>query len=200
MAATSPRQAVPVSLILEALRKLEKETKAPERGFLVVAASAWPTTRRKAAPITAVVALLVVAAATTAGWLWPRWGRRNVIGGEAPGPAAPVTPPAARPASTLAATVLPTATSREPRRLEKPAATLRPSPLPRASVPPRAAPQPSPPALVLQAISQRDGRPIAIVSDHLVREGDGFDGVTIVRIGEGEVEVEWQGQRRTLRF
>jgi hypothetical protein len=58
----------------------------------------------------------------------------------------------------------------------------------------------SPPALVLEAISQRDGRPIALVSDHLVREGDAFDGVTIVRIGEAEVEVEWRGQRQVLRF
>ncbi len=50
------------------------------------------------------------------------------------------------------------------------------------------------------AISQRDGRPIAIVSDHLVREGDSFDDVKIIRIGETEVEVEQHGRRRVLRF
>jgi hypothetical protein len=54
--------------------------------------------------------------------------------------------------------------------------------------------------LQLMAISERDGRPIAIVSDHLVREGDSFDGVKIVRIGETEVEVEQHGRRRVLRF
>jgi hypothetical protein len=53
---------------------------------------------------------------------------------------------------------------------------------------------------VLQAISSRDGKPIALVCDRRVREGDAFDGVTIVRIGDAEVEVEWKGQRSILRF
>jgi hypothetical protein len=56
------------------------------------------------------------------------------------------------------------------------------------------------PPLVLQAISERDGRPIALLSDRLVWEGDEFDGVRVVRIGEAEVEVEWKGRRSVIRF
>jgi hypothetical protein len=41
---------------------------------------------------------------------------------------------------------------------------------------------------------------VALVNDRLVFEGDSFDGVRIVRIGEAEVEVEVRGQRRVLRF
>jgi hypothetical protein len=58
----------------------------------------------------------------------------------------------------------------------------------------------SPDELVLQAISERDGSPVALVNDRLVREGDSFDGVTVVRIGASEVEVEVRGRRRVLRF
>ena len=54
--------------------------------------------------------------------------------------------------------------------------------------------------LLLQAISERDGKPIAVLNSRVVHEGDRFDGVTVVRIGADEVEIEVQGQRRVLRF
>jgi hypothetical protein len=54
--------------------------------------------------------------------------------------------------------------------------------------------------LRLNAISQRDGRPLALINDRLVFEGDSFDGVKILHIGEEEVEVEVRGRRRVLRF
>jgi hypothetical protein len=41
---------------------------------------------------------------------------------------------------------------------------------------------------------------VAILNDRLVREGDLFDGIRVVRIGETEVEVEVNGQRRLVRF
>jgi hypothetical protein len=41
---------------------------------------------------------------------------------------------------------------------------------------------------------------VALINDRLVFEGDGFDGVRILRIGETEVEVEVRGERRVLRF
>lgn len=190
-----------MSLILEALRKLEKEKQAPERGFLVVAASAWPATSRHAGRVAMVAATLSVVAIGSAVWLWPRWGRRGVgheAGAGSSVPAIAALPATPRPPAPTPIP-LPTAPAVLP-PLARPEAALRPSPLPRASAAPRGAERPSPPALVLEAISERDGRPIALVSDHLVREGDAFDGVTIVRIGEAEVEVEWQGQRRILRF
>jgi hypothetical protein len=59
---------------------------------------------------------------------------------------------------------------------------------------------PAAPSLVLQAITTRDGQPVALINDRLLREGDAFDGVRIVRIGEAEVEVEARGVRTVLRF
>jgi hypothetical protein len=54
--------------------------------------------------------------------------------------------------------------------------------------------------LLLQAISERDGKPIAVLNGRVVHEGDHFDGVTVVRIGADDVEIEVQGHRRVLRF
>jgi hypothetical protein len=47
---------------------------------------------------------------------------------------------------------------------------------------------------------QSEGQPVAVLSNRVVHEGDHFDGVTVVRIGADEVEIEVKGQRRTLRF
>jgi hypothetical protein len=52
----------------------------------------------------------------------------------------------------------------------------------------------------LNAISRQDGHPVALLNDRLVREGDAFDGVRIVRIGETEVEIEVGGKRRVIGF
>jgi hypothetical protein len=68
------------------------------------------------------------------------------------------------------------------------------------SPPPAAAGTSGTDDLHLNAISQRDGRPLALINDRLVFEGDSFDGVKILRIGEEEVEVEVRGKRRVLRF
>jgi hypothetical protein len=54
--------------------------------------------------------------------------------------------------------------------------------------------------LQLQAITEQDGHPVAMVNGRLVKEGDSFDGVKILRIQPTEVEVEVQGRRRVLRF
>jgi general secretion pathway protein B len=59
------------------------------------------------------------------------------------------------------------------------------------------APQPE---FRLTAISTRDGQPIALLNDRLVREGDSFGGVRILRIGATEVEIEVDGERRTIGF
>jgi hypothetical protein len=191
-----------MSLILEALRKLEAEKQAPERGFLVVAAPSWPDSEKRVWPWLVATALLVGGLAI-GGALWLR--PRDVARRPEPQPI-----PASSSAAAPAAAVTPAA-SPEPLREPAPAPAHReeprvvapvtiPGPRAVASAPPSPATAPSPPPLVLEAISERDGRPIALVSDHLVREGDAFDGVTVVRIGEAEVEVEWRGQRRILHF
>ena len=60
---------------------------------------------------------------------------------------------------------------------------------------------PSPPAFVLQAISQRDSHPIAIINDRLVKEGDRLAGARVVKIGAETVEIELDsGARELVRF
>lgn len=57
------------------------------------------------------------------------------------------------------------------------------------------------PALVLQAISERDSQPIAIINDQLVREGDRLLGARVVKIGAETVEiVRDSGERELVRF
>jgi hypothetical protein len=58
----------------------------------------------------------------------------------------------------------------------------------------------SEPEFRLTAISTRDGEPIALLNDRLVREGDSFDGVRVIRIGAADVEIEVDGERRTIGF
>jgi hypothetical protein len=61
------------------------------------------------------------------------------------------------------------------------------------------APPPSePPRLVLQGTSVLDGRPVAVVSDRRVFEGDTIEGAIVIRIEERSVELEFQGKRFTL--
>lgn len=59
----------------------------------------------------------------------------------------------------------------------------------------------APVSLVLQAISERDSRPIAIINDQLVREGDKLGAVQVLRIGPDSVEVRLEnGASDTVRF
>jgi hypothetical protein len=53
---------------------------------------------------------------------------------------------------------------------------------------------------VLHAISEQDGVPIAVINERVVREGETWGDVRVLRIGPAEVEVEVAGARRVLRF
>jgi hypothetical protein len=193
-----------VSLILEALKKLDREKKAPERGFLVVGAVPWPAPRPRRWLPAAVVAAAGVAAGLALVLAWRARDHEDTPRRVAvPATMAAVAP---APVTTLAAatpaTPPPAAESRPPAsetRKPVPPAAEAPIELPAARATPAMAAPPGA-GLQLQAISVRDGRPIAVLNDRLVHEGDHFDGVTIVRIGADEVEIEVQGRRRTLRF
>jgi hypothetical protein len=63
---------------------------------------------------------------------------------------------------------------------------------------PPAAPAPRP--VSLQAITARDGKPMALVNDRLMGEGDEIEGIRALAIRADEVDVEVDGRRRTLRF
>jgi len=194
-----------VSLILEALKKLDREKKAPERGFLVVGAVPWPAPRPRRWLPAALVVATGIAAGLAIVLAWRARGTEDTprrasvpttVAAAAPAPAATLAPVAApAPADALAAGP-PTALPRRPApaagaRIEAPAA--------RATPPPAAAAEAGS-GLQLQAISERDGKPIAVLNNRVVHEGDHFEGVTIVRIGVDQVEIEVQGRRRTLRF
>lgn len=170
-----------MSLILDALKKVEREKDAHEPNVLVVGSVPWGTRARSRRPL--VVALLGTAlVALVAFALWPRQrGAR---------PAAPPSP-AVSPTMPAPAAVVPPP---EPRRMSVPEDE------PAAEEAPPSATAPAADDLRLTAISQRDGRPVALINDRLVFEGDGFDGVKVLRIGEAEVELEVRGQRRVLRF
>ena len=229
-----------MSLILDALRKLEREKAAHEPGVLVVGSVPWGGTSRTRHLLLAAGAAAVLAAGVFVGWL---------LRPAAPPPATAALPAAApRPAElgprpTPAPMPAPVATapgryelpSAPPVRLSRPlpaaparadrAASALPDPKPAAPTPGPAAeslpapvpaesisvapgaagvvetaPAAAPDELRLTAISQRDGRPVALINDRLVFEGDSFDGVRVLRIGPTEVEVEVDGGKRVIRF
>lgn len=194
-----------MSLIFEALRKLEREKQAPERGILVVGPSTWAG--RGATSVRLGLVAVVALGLVGAGVLIGAFLRRP--------PQAPT--PAAAPASSAPAPALDTGAASSGSAAPAPVAPApsapaggaprQLAPAPGAGVPgPAAKPAPTPsPAqaeLVLQAVTEQDGTPVALINDRLLREGDAFDGVKVLRIAPGEVEVEIEatGERRVLRF
>lgn len=151
----------------------------------MVGAAPWPARPERRW----LAALLVLAAgAAAASALWLVWRGRAREEPRAPvGSVAAPSATAPRPAATAAP---PDASVEPPIRAPE---SFRP--------PPRPAVKPAPgTGLQLQAIGERDGKPVAVLSNRLVHEGDAFDGVTVVRIGADEVEIEVRGRRRVLRF
>jgi hypothetical protein len=193
-----------VSLILEALRKLERDKAAPDRGFVVMTASTWPAggTRRR----TLVAVALMFGAAILGLAVWATTRTSGRVEATAAGlPPSTVANPAVREVTTPA--LRPAVPVPPPPREAR--APLSTAPPPEPTAPPdlaapatvrTASAAPKPTELRLQAISQRDGRPIALLNDRLVREGESFDGVLIVAIRADEVEVEVDGRRKVLKF
>ena len=198
-----------MSLILEALKKLEREKQAGARGLVVLSHLPWTGARSGrttmvGAVVAAVVAIVAVAAGGTAVWRWRSAAGAPAVSATAPGPSPTAAPsmPAVPPGQVDT----------------RPVAARPPAPPVSLLLPPKAEgagpdqPADAPPGaregpatgkaveLRLNAISVRDGHPVAILNDRLVREGDSFDGIRVLRIGDAEVEVEVAGERRTLRF
>jgi hypothetical protein len=117
-------------------------------------------------------------------------------GGE-PAPLAPEAPPVAsdEPIPPDARGVAPTPSEES---------LVVPSIADSAVAPPQGPPQPPDtapePEFRLTAISSRDGQPIALLNDRLVREGDRFGDILILEIGETSIEIEVNGERKTLGF
>jgi hypothetical protein len=254
-----------MSLILEALRKLDREKRAPQRGFLVMAPVALSSAPRRIGLWLVAAAIGLVACVSGAAWwlLAGRPARQPVVAAAASTPTteapratlapatappvtvpvqplvveepgirtlhetsearaatsrtavdeAPAATPTTLPAPPIPAPALsPTAPPRTPdRRAVQARATTLPTPVPAVTAPTAPAkpaqatpaPRREPAAddqVQLQAISHQDGVPVAVVNDRLVREGDSFDGIRVVRIGAAEVEIEVRGRRRVVRF
>lgn len=215
-----------MSLILDALKKIEREKgDAGEKGVLVLGAVPWGErqARKTSLVIGATLGVLgVFALGAVATWWLLRPPRPAAPATTAPAPAGPTSRPAAfapapalvhasAPSTASVATPPASAPAGPPSTAPGPAGG---APLPTPSSPPAGAtpaePAPRVPATTslapgapdvrLTAISHRDGQPVALVNDRLVREGDSFDGIHILRIGDAEVEVEVRGQRRVIRF
>ena len=127
--------------------------------------------------------------------------------------AAPPSPTASAPVASSSARKTPAAATAEPPTPapapSQPSPSQAPSEMPPVQAPASPAPPevvatastPAPrPAIRLTAIGERDGQRVAILNDRLVREGDSFDGISVLRIGAGEVEVEVDGRRLTISF
>ena len=203
-----------MSLILDALKKLERDKDAREPGVLVVGSVPWGTRTRPHRALALALAGIGLAA-LVAFALWPR----DRPARPAAAPSSSDSSPSSAPRIGVPAAPLATAAPRpstvappERRRVPVPPSPARPGEVPSPDSSPadtealaaspvlsRAA-APRPDDLRLNAISQRDGRPVALINDRLVFEGDGFDGVKVLRIGEAEVEVEVGGKKRVLRF
>ena len=202
-----------MSLILEALKKLEREKQAGARGLVVLSHLPWTGPRSgRTAIVGALVAVVAVAAGGAAVWRWRSAAGAPAVIATPPGPS-----PTAAPLIPDPGPAMPSARVAPPEQVDTRPVAVRP-PVPPASpfTPPKAddaepgASADAPAAqgaaagksveLRLNAISVKDGHPVAILNDRLVREGDMFDGIRVLRIGDAEVEVEVAGERRTLRF
>ena len=178
-----------MSLILEALKKLEREKQTPDRGFLVVAHVPWPAGTAGRSLWLGVAAALGMVGLLAFVLLRGREGASAVVS------APPISTAPLPSASPAVLSALPTFA---------PPATRPAAPLVAPDVPiPPSSPTPSPAGdteLRLNAITQQDGRAVAVLNDRVVREGDVFDGIHVIRIGEAEVEVEIGGKRRIVHF
>jgi hypothetical protein len=190
-----------VSLILEALRKLERDKPAPERGVVVMTAGGL--SGRGGRPPGWVWLVLGIAGGLLGALAIVEWRQPDAPSAGAPvasAPAAQGEPPAARP---LPPTVAP-APARSPAPTPASAAALAtgaPAAVVEAASPtPAAGDAPPAPALTLHAITVQEGQPVALINERVLRVGDEIDGVRVLRIGEAEVEVERDGQRVVLRF
>ncbi len=230
-----------MSLILEALKKLEREKARKAAPIMTAGEAPWQATQRRS-PGWAVglgaLALFGLGAALGAWFLSARAPSASpaaaaaepvpsVAPSASPSRAAALAPP--DPATPPPSPLAPPSTSARPWKpmarpvpsaQAKPVARPLPPAMPGASAPDPATPPaaeapapdapqatPAPPAAAtpgdeprLQAISERDGRRIVMINDQVMYEGDEVGDVRVIRIGDDEVEIEWRGKRRTLRF
>lgn len=218
-----------MSLIFEALKKLERE-KARQASPIVTAGEApWapPSSRVPGWMLIGAAVALLVLGVGLGSWLRVRPATETIPRGEAadaleappaglreapahstalpPPPAAPrpVRPDARRETRSVAAPPRP----RPAAATTPPSAATTPRSVAKAPAAEPIETRPDPAAVGgtsgeprLQAISERNGKSIALINDRVLFEGETAGDVRVIRIGPSEVEVEWKGRRRTLTF
>ena len=230
-----------MSLILEALKKLDREKQVPDRGVVIMGPTAWPSAREGLSSVRGaglVLAALVLGGAVGALWLLrsarsaaapPAGARAETAAAPVPVPPAsgaqpPIAAPMTAPSAARPVVEPPRATAARPRVRPAPAAApeagTEPSPEEGdattaepeqvEAAPPEPEPEEAPaskagrksaaPDFQLQAISAQNGHPVAMLNDRLVKEGDTFGNVRVLRIGTDEVELEVSGHRRIVKF
>ena len=159
---------------------------------------------------------LALGAAGFGGYLFAQWAARRPA--EAPrqadAPSATVASAPAPPASVAPRTIPPATYAAPHLPLAQPPATAPArsaapgvaAPAGAAAPAREAAPPPPPAPLVpetvytLQAVTQQDGVPVAIVNGQLVRVGDEVEGARVLRIEPESVELEKGGRRIVVGF
>jgi hypothetical protein len=179
-----------VSLILEALRKLEREKPDQARHTTVLLAPlAWPKATRSHW-ITVALGVTLLALLVAVAWFL-------LSGTRLPGPA--LAPSAALPQTTTppTATAAPT-----PRTSSVAAHPIQARPLAKPTAQSATPRRDTTTGFRLTAIGDQAGVSVAVINDRLVRVGDALLGARIVRIAETEVELvnEADGRHFTIGF
>jgi len=188
-----------MSLILEALKKLDREKQTPERGVVVLGATAWAARREgRGRMLVWLLIDLALVGLGAAGAVWWLSGSRPPSANPAPVAVASAATTSTPPAATLAAAPYVSAPAHAPAPAG-PAVVRTPRAHPTS--PPRATPAAAS-AFVLQAITEQDGIPVALINERVLRVGEGFDGMRVLRISptEVEIQVEATGARQVLAF
>jgi hypothetical protein len=177
-----------MSLVLEALRRVEKPD--DRTGAIGAMVPSYRPVRRRPSPVFPLILGLGV------GVLIVAFAGPRVLTGDVPPSLAALDGP---PSASAAAPQGKGRAGLPPPLFVPPREAKRSGALPdasrynaRLSVPKNAAKEPAvepTPGLVLQAISERDSKPIAVISDQLVREGDHIGAARVIRIGTETVEV-----------
>jgi hypothetical protein len=190
-----------MSFILDALRKVDQENRPSGEVLPPVAAveKLRNERRNRRRQFAAMAAIAVVSAAATAMLLLRQPPTREPAPPSAavePAVEASVESPVVEAKLPRTDPVVPERAPDPPPPSERAVSGKRSEP--RAPVVLAATPPSEPPRLVLQGTSVLDGRPVAVVSDRRVFEGDIIDGAVVIRIEERSVELEFEGRRFTL--
>jgi hypothetical protein len=183
-----------MSLILEALRKLDRERAEP-RGFLVVAGESEHRGRRGLWGLAALVAVVLLGVGVYLYGLRARPSPSGTAAAPAEAPRAAAPSPSSAPLP-VPPPVQKAAQAPRVAPLDRPVPLVPPA-LPKS---PEPSPSASPATFVLEAISTQNGEPVAVVNGRLVREGDTVDGARIVKIRSDSVELVYRGSVQVLPF